>query len=51
MSYPKLYSWQYISFMKSELNDRGLARIKSTEAFLNLMTNDKVIYSGLSLSM
>ena len=51
MSYPKLYSWKYITFMKSELNDKGLTRIKSTEGFLNLMSNDKVLYSGLSLPM
>lgn len=28
MRYPKLYSWKYISFMKSELTDLGLVRIK-----------------------
>jgi hypothetical protein len=45
MNYSKLYSWEYIALMQSELTDLGLLRIRSTETFLDLLNNNNVSYN------
>jgi hypothetical protein len=37
MGYPQLYSWAYISFMKTHLSDAGVNRIPTTQTFLEIL--------------
>lgn len=49
MDYPKLYSWDYISFMESELTKLGILRLNTTEEFLKLLDSGKIKFDNLSL--
>ena len=49
MSYPKLYSWNYINFMESELTKLGILRLNTTKEFLELLNSGKIKFDNLSL--
>ena len=51
MNYPKLYSWEYIAFMESELTKLGILRLNTTEEFLKLLNSGKIKFDNLSLQM
>ncbi len=50
MNYPKLYSWNYIYFMESELTRLGILRLNTTEEFLKLLNSGKIKFDNLLLS-
>ena len=45
VSYPKLYSWPYIAYMRSELSETGAMRIDNTQCFLDLLNHDAVSFN------
>ena len=49
MDYPRLYSWEYISFMESELTRLGILRMNTTKEFLTLLNSGKIKFDNLSL--
>ena len=51
MNFPKLYSWNYIAFMESELTKLGILRLNTTEEFLKLLNSGKITFGKVSLPM
>ena len=45
VSYPKLYSWPYIAYMRSELSETGAMRIDNTKCFLDLLNHSAVSFA------
>lgn len=45
VSYPRLYSWPYIAYMRSELSETGAMRIDNTKCFLDLLNHSAVSFA------
>lgn len=45
VGYPKLYSWPYIAYMRSELSETGAMRIDNTKCFLDLLNHNNVTFN------
>jgi hypothetical protein len=51
MSYPQLYSWNYIALMKLQLDPPGQYRIPNTNTFLSILSNSKITFNTSMLPM
>ena len=51
MDYPRLYSWEYIFFMESELTRLGILRMNTTKEFLTLLNSGKIKFDNLFLPL
>jgi hypothetical protein len=45
MNYPKLYSWPFIAYMRSELSETGAMRSDNTNCFLDLLSHNEVSFN------
>lgn len=45
VNYPKLYSWTFFSYMRSELSETGTMRTDNTKCFLDLLSHDNVSFN------
>ena len=49
LRYQRLYSWDYMTLMQTELTNLGFMRMRSTEAFLEFLNSSKVSFNASSL--
>ena len=50
MSYRQLYSWEYVTLIKNQLNFAGKVRIKIIKVFLDIISHKNTSFTALTLA-